>query len=167
MHSKMMNLPRAMALACLVFVMPAAYGQPVFNATCRLSIEAVRFGMYNPIDDVDLLNNSGYVRIQCTSPSTGTVSYNITLGTGSSNTYSARTLRVATHFLEYNLFTTAAYSNVWGDGSNGSSPLLGSLGVTAGATIDGPIHTIYSRIIKRQYKPGGVYGDSIAVTTVF
>jgi spore coat protein U-like protein len=167
MHSKMMNWPRAMALACLGFLTPAAYGQTVINASCRLSIEAVRFGMYNPLDDVDLLNSSGYVRIQCTSPSTGTVSYSISLGTGSSNTYSARTLRVATHFLEYNLFTTATYSNVWGDGSNGSAPFVGSFGVTAGATVDGPIHTIYSRIVKRQYKPGGVYGDTVAVTTVF
>jgi spore coat protein U-like protein len=167
MHSKMKNGLRAIVFAWLIVYASVAQSQSVAGSNCTMTVVPVSFGLYNPIDDVDLLNESGSVRMQCFGPNPGGVSYSIALGTGSSNSYSPRTLRVATYFLEYNLYTASNRAIVWGDGSSGSSIVGATIQIPANASVDGPIHTIYSRIIKRQYKPGGLYGDNLPVIVNF
>src|SRR5438046_3066499 len=45
------------------------------------------------------------------------VPYVVSLSTGSSNSFVQRTMKSGTNALGYNIYTSNAYSNVWGDGT--------------------------------------------------
>jgi spore coat protein U-like protein len=61
--------------------------------------------------------------------------------------------------LNYNLYTTASRTTVWGDGTGGTSTLNG---LAFGAT-----HTVYATVPARQNVRVGQYTDNIIVTLTF
>jgi spore coat protein U-like protein len=98
---------------------------------------------------------------------TGDVHYNcnnggalITLSTGSSGTYSPRTLLSGADQLAYNLYVDAARTQVWGDFTGGTTVQI----VPAGSnqTIQ-----IFGRIPVGQNVPAGTYSDTVVVTFFF
>jgi spore coat protein U-like protein len=124
---------------------------------CSFStVLGVRFGTYDPFSAAPL-DSTGSITVTCRGQG---VQITISLGKGSSSTYSERTMHgPGTSVLYYNLFLDAARLSVWGDGTGGTlnyGPSPGS--VTA---------TVYGRIPAFQRPTAGSYVDTVTITVNF
>jgi spore coat protein U-like protein len=149
---------RRLALALVVLGAWAALAERA-DAACTVSATGVSFGSYS-VYTATATSSTGTVTYQC-----GTADRNIviTLSTGSSASYTTRTLKHGTDVLNYNLYTNAAFTNIWGDGS----------GTTRDYTKANPANnvdvnvTIYGRIPALQDVRVGAYTDTIVATINF
>jgi len=123
------------------------------QAACTVSTTSVAF---NPYDVFNTLNNdiTGTVTVRC-NPSQA---YTLSLSKGA-GTYASRSLVNGPFILGYNLYTDAARTTIWGDGTSGTSTVSGN---AKNAT-----HTVYARIPARQNARMGSYTDTIVVTITY
>lgn len=136
---------------------------------CTFFTSGVAFGVYDgtlpsPTD------STGNVTLRCTHLGGGATktSYTIALSTGSSGTFAQRQLRAGPAVLDYNLFNDATRTRAWGDGTQGSALVGGSMLVNPGNyVINEAVHTIYGRIPAEQSADSGSYSDQILVTVTF
>jgi spore coat protein U-like protein len=142
-------LRAALALGVLAFAGTA-------GAACTISAATgPAFGSYDPLAPAPL-DAAGSITYTCTPPRP-----TVQLSTGSSGTYSARTLRSGSATIRYNLYLDAARTQVWGDGSGGTwtdRALPGNRTRTL---------PIYGRIPPLQDAVAGSYFDTIVVTFAF
>ena len=140
----------AWALLALA-VVPAAHA-----AVCTVSTSGLNFGNY---DVFSTLNDdvTGTINVDCDS---GT-NYSILLSSGTSGTFSSRSMTNGTYVLGYNLFTDPTRLTIWGDGSSGTSTFSGS---GTGSNIGTPV---YGRIPAGQNAFVGTYNDVVVVTVTF
>lgn len=117
----------------LIFLNMLLTSSWVLAAVCTVNTQSVNFGSYDTFSNQHL-ESTGTINISCDS----TANYTIALSTGS-GTFLQRTLVFTTHRLDYNLFTDAARTTIWGDGSGGTSMVSGSTATTAS-------HNVYGRI---------------------
>lgn len=122
---------------------------------CTVSSSALVFGAINPLVAADT-DSAADIDVDCPTLS----SYEIQLSTGN-GTYLARYLVSGSLHLYYNLYTDAARTSIWGDGSGGS------VTVSASATVGINRHTVYGRIPHDSSAVPGIYSDSIVVTVTF
>lgn len=127
-------------------------------ANCQITAEDIDFGTYSVGQTADY-SQTGDVVVTCAA---GTTPYDVSLSTGGSGNYVTRQM---THSLvllvNYNLYTEAAHTNVWGDGS--------------GATVTQPSNTIdqvqtftaYGNVPSGQTVTPGTYIDTITATVTF
>jgi len=133
--------------------------QAVINSACNVSANTLNFGAYSP-SSATALTGTSTISVYCTSGSPYTTALNIGSGGGS---FTARTLLNGTYTLNFNLYRDSAYSQVWGDGTAGTSVIPSSPDtiVTKGGSAS---YTVYGRIAAdAAISPGG-YSDSIVVT---
>ncbi len=145
------------ALLALFALAPRADGA----LTCTFgSVTGVNFGSYD-VFSASPTKSTGTISYSC--KKVGGVQYMMmSLSTGSSGTYTNRTLRSGGNALNYNLYPTAANGQVWGDGT----------GTTYVYTIDPvdkfvDILTVYGTIPAGQDVGVGNYSDTITVTMNF
>ena len=81
-------------------------------------------------------------------------------GSGGGGSFNPRRLTSGGNGLNYNMYLDPSRTQVFGDGSAGTSKVAGSCAATC-------IVTIYGRIFGGQSVPGGSYQDSILVTLEF
>src|SRR5579863_10489935 len=75
------------------------------NCTCTIAANPFSFGTYVPLGGSSL-STTGTVSVTCSALLAGLeVSYVISLNKGSSGTYTARTMQLSSHNLNYNLYT--------------------------------------------------------------
>jgi spore coat protein U-like protein len=143
---------------------------------CRVNVNPVAFGSYDPLSTSNLENSSGFVEVLCRSTTTlagaTSVGYSIALSSGLSGSFNPRTLREVTRgsaTLQYNLFSNPGRTMVWGDGTSPSNPVPGTIILTtANAYVSGNPMTIYGALFARQLnKPGGAYSDNLQVTVSY
>ena len=130
-------------------------------ASCTISTPTFSFPNYNSLSSVPTAGFSS-LSIHCAlsmGVSTEGVSYAIKLSTGSSGNYSVRTF--IGQPLQYNLYTNANHTQVWGDGSSGTGTLSGSLTLPGNSTLLLPV---YGLIPARQPVETGTVSDHIIVT---
>ena len=156
----MSTLKRTLSLFVAVLVMMA----PGRAATCEVSTSGTAFGAYESIRAGDR-DTSGTLSVTCSGVPGEAVSYSIQLSAGG-GTYTNRKLSGPGTALSYNLYTDGARSQIWGDGSNGTSIVTDSYTLSVSPTTRS--YTIYGRI------PGGqtqavasMYSDSIVVTLAY
>ena len=136
---------------------------------CTFFTSGVAFGVYDgtlatPTD------STGNATLRCTHIGGGAVktSYTIALSRGTSGSFVQRQLRAGNSTLNYNLFTDATRTRVWGDGSAGSAIVAGTLLVNPGNyVINEAVHPIYGRVPAQQSADSGIYADQILVTVTF
>ncbi len=123
------------------------------QATCGLSVQGVSFGSYDTFSNV-ALDSTGNIGVTCSF----TATYTIALSEGGGS-YALRAMANGTHRLNYNLYTDATRTAVWGDGTGGTAIVNGR----------GKIgnHAVYGRIPARQNAYVGSYSDIITVTLTF
>lgn len=128
--------------------------------TCTVAATGVNFGVYNPLaatpDDA-----TGTVTLTCNLLVGLFTSWTVALSTGNGS-YSPRLLKNGVNSLSYNLYTSAAYSSVWGDGSGSTTLLSDQALLVIGANIN--TYTVYGRISAGQDAAAGSYLDTIVVT---
>lgn len=122
-------------------------------AACTVVAQGVAFGTYNSLSATSL-DSTGNVAVICDVIAPYTIA--LSAGNGSS---SSRTMLSGAKTLDYNLFTDATRTGVWGDGS-GNTGTVSGIGLFAN-------HTVYGRMPPRQNAQVGSYSDLIIVTVTF
>ena len=98
----------------------------------------------------------------------GLVTYDVTLGKGlNSTTYSPRRMASGANLLNYDFYTSSAYSSIWGDGTGGSQKVSGTLNIlVVGGTTNQLV--VYGRIPGSQSTVrAGSYSDAVVVTVTY
>ncbi len=126
-------------------------------SSCSFSATALAFGTYDPLSVTDKLGTST-VNVTCNL----LAPYTLKLDGGSVNTdILARKMGDGgANRLNYQLYTSALLSTVWGDGVNGST-------VTGTGTGLSVPHTVHGVIANGQNVPNGSYADTITVSLDF
>lgn len=154
----------ALLIGWLLAPAPAeAACNPLSLCSCTVTATGVSFGTYNPVAAA-ANDATGSVRVRCTLLLALAGSYTIDLSAGSSGSYAGRTLRNGANSLGYNLYTTAARNQVWGNNTGGSVNVTRSF--TALLVVD-QTTTVYGRIPAAQNVPAGTYNDTIIVTVTY
>ncbi len=152
-----------MRLALLLLLgAPAAHGA----VTCTATATSVAFGTYNPMS-ATADTSTGTISVRCTATgSPETVSLVVSLSTGLSGSYTPRRMFSGANPMDYNLFFSTAYTQIWGDGTAGTFRGTASITPRPGnpATANG---TVYGRVPALQNVAAGSYLDSITMTVTY
>lgn len=155
------RLRRCLAAAAAVLTGPVLAACGIANSPITLS-----FGSYTPITFAGKIassnvDSSGLVSISCAAMAQS-VTYALKLDGGSSTSVNARSMPRAGggSSMGYNVYTDAARTVIWGDGTNGAT-FSGTVSA-GGGTVE---HTFYGRIPAGQstVKPG-TYSDQLVIT---
>ena len=150
--------PAALAAAIAVtLVFSTTPGEAQLGVNCSITTGGVAFGAYDVFSAAPV-DAAGSVTYQCTLGASVVVQ----LGPGSAGTFTPRTLRRSGEPLNYNLYLDAARTQVWGNGTSGTSTY--SNFVTISFPVVVPIH---ARIFAGQNVTVGSYNDSVVATIVF
>ncbi len=155
-----------LTILLLGFFSQGAYATCIgLNCTCSISATAVAFGNYAPLSG-SAVTTSGTVSVTCSALIAGLdVSYVVTLNTGNAGSYTPRAMSFSSNQLQYNLFTDALHTIIWGDGSSGTSSVSDSYILNLLSTTRN--YTVYGQIPASQNVAVGAYTDSIIATVTF
>ena len=154
-------------LAALALAMPWPAAALCALCTCAVSTTPIAFGTYDP-QSASPRDSDGSVLFTCGGLVGGVVTYDVTLGKGlNSASFSPRRMSSGTNQLDYDLYTSSAYSSIWGDGTGGSQKITGTVTVLLlGGTTRSLV--VYGRIPGSQATvKAGVYSDAVLVTVTY
>jgi spore coat protein U-like protein len=158
------SLLAMLLVACLYRPAPAeAACNPLSFCSCTVTATGVAFGTYDTLAPT-ANDAAGSVRVRCTLLIALSGSFTIDLSPGASGSYAGRTMRNGAQVLPYNLYTNAARTQVWGNGTVGSARVTRSF---AGLLVVDRTVPIYGRIPSRQNVRAGAYSDTIVVTVTY
>lgn len=136
------------------------------NATllkfCSASATNMAFGAYDPLSATPL-DSTSTISVTCTKNTAFTVALNPGVTTGA--TLAQRLMGNGTDFMQYNLFTTAARSTIWGDGTGATGTGSGT-----GVNLATPVAlTVYGRVPTGQstLSPGTYTETTITATITY
>lgn len=116
---------------------------------CTVSSVAVSFGAYDPIAG-NPLNATGSISVTCT-PATITV-VKLDPGQNSGGNFVQRKMQGDSNYLNYNLYTDAACTKIWGDGTSNTFTQSGGTNII-----------VYGRIPPLQKVKPGTYSDYVTI----
>lgn len=131
-------------------------GAPAF--ACSISVSGVPFGAYDTLSPSAVIT-AAQIEIDCQK---GNQQPEVALGTGAAGSYAPREMGGPPDVLQYNLFTNATYTTVWGDGRGGTSTVW-----PAEVRNKSFRATIYGRIPGGQNVHAGSYSDTVFITVNF
>ena len=151
-------LVRASIVAAAVWLLSAtsAWAQ---SPSCTISVTSVAFGNYN-VFTTTADDSTGTITFRCNAAA---ANISISLSDGSSSTFSPRTLRKGSEILQYNLYRNAARTNIWGDGTGGTS-VYSNANPPNNSNVN---LTIYGRIPAQQDVSAGNYTDTVSAVINF
>ena len=149
---------RARRVALSAVLLLAVWATRV-EAACTISATGVNFGLYDVFAPMPT-DSTGSVTYDC-EPSDKNI--RITLSSGVGGTFLPRSLTNGSDLLAYNLFTDAALTSIWGDGTGGSNFYYKNNPHPVKPTV----LTIYGRIPALQDVGTGSYTDTVIVTVDF
>ncbi len=128
------------------------------------------FGTYVP-NNVAATQSNGNVSVTCniSTAALATAPVSVALSAGGSGSFSTRTMLSGANTLNYNLFTDNAYTQLWGDGTSGTSVVTDNFSFVSTGGLSQTVNTpIYGQIPALQLNvfPGS-YSDTIVVTINF
>lgn len=156
-----MKHPAVVAVGLLV----SAIAEVAGAATCTVAATNVAFGAYNRLSPTPL-DAAGNIQVTCSGLAGLLINYQIQLSPGGSGSYSPRAMVSGPGSLAYNLYTNAARTSIWGNGSGGT------VTVNDGVLLQllSPIvrnYPLYGRVPASQNVPAGAYSDTITVTVIY
>lgn len=131
----------------------------VIAASCTVSATNLAFGTYSATSGTALTGTST-INVYCTSGTPYTVAMNVGSGGG---TFATRAMANGGNLMNYNLYTSAAHTTVWGDGTSSTATVAGN---GAGVLTSSP-NTVYGDIPIAQDLPAGTYTSTITVTVSY
>lgn len=130
------------------------------SSDCAVGTSTLAFGtLSSGVVMAGNVDATGTVTVNCTNG----VPYIIKLGigTGAGARFSSRAMTAGTNLLDYTIYSTAAYTDFWGDGS-GSSVTVAGTGIGTSQLI-----SAYGRIFAGQTPQPGTYSDTVSVTVSY
>jgi len=131
--------------------------QPALAECTLSSVSGINFGQYNSLDQQPNSGGIGTITLSCAGTTSGAT---VSLSTGSSNSYTNRTLTNGVDQLQYNVYATPGGGAVWGDGAGGSTTVVVPSNTRTSLTL-------YGVIPARQSIGAGVYSDTLLVMVNF
>jgi spore coat protein U-like protein len=131
---------------------------------CTLTVNPTNFGNYIPGTPVPL-DATGRISVRCRgNPSNSQPNYYVLrIDGGTTGNPANREMRQGVNLLAYNLFKDAARTSIWGDGTNGTTPVAQAI-TQRNFTIN---HTVYGRAYANQDPRIGAFQDVVTVTIEF
>lgn len=151
---------KAGLLAVALVAAPAAHAQ-----ICTASTTGLNFATYDPFAP-GASSITGGVSVSCRATLAIGVTYAVQLGAGASGSIAARRMTNGVSVLNYQLYTDAARTVVWGDGTGGSGVVSDGFLLAALATVN-RTYTAYGTIPARQRVSAGTFGDVVTVLVVY
>lgn len=134
------------------------------NAVCTVSTSGVAFGFFDPLTGQSAQTN-GTIAVTCSGAPGDTAIYTITITAGMGS-FSARKLVAGVDGLIYNLYKDSACTQVWGDGSGGTSVVSDSVRLVSSSLTTN--YAIYGRVTGGQQTARvHSYSDSLLVTVTY
>ena len=153
---------RGTLLAAAILLTCATSPAYALLQSCSVSATAMSFGAYDPTSAM-ARDSTGTVTVTCTAILLGiSASWDILLSTGSGGSFSPRRLFSGGNSLQYNLYTNAGRTQVWGDATGGTAKVSDSQFLLVGTNQYS--YTTYGRIPALQDRAPGTYTDTITVT---
>ena len=132
----------------------------IVSGACPVGTSALTFpGATSAAIAAGNVDAIGNILVNCTTGSGYTVALNAGGGTGA--TMASRKMSAGALLLSYTVYTTAARTSVWGDGTGGSSTVSGT-----GSGINQTI-SAYGRIFSGQSVAAANYADTVNVTVSY
>lgn len=166
-------------LGSLSFIPQAAWATSSCLGTLTVTVSAtgVTFGNYD-VMNAAATPGTGSTTVSATCNFSNlpfTVSYSTALSTGGSGSFTPRSMAAGAPTLQYNLYTTAALTTIWGDGTGGTQTVSDTINGTCqnqffgfGINCSGSQRdTMYGNIPALQDVVPGSYTDNITVTVTF
>jgi spore coat protein U-like protein len=162
-----MSFAAAMAFAVSLFeLVPASVlAAPMCNTANRpieVSATNLAFGIYSPGSPSPTDSNST-VNVSCANANDRLPSFTVSLSGGGAGSFNPRKMSFGTALLSYNMYTTSAYTNIWGDGTSGTS----TQSYNANQNQNQISFTDYGQVPSTQFVTAGNYTDSITVTVTY
>src|SRR5687768_6144872 len=145
----------AVAIALLCQDVARAQG----GNACTISATGVSFGTYD-VFGASPVDSTGSVTFAC---GAAVRNITVTLSAGQGGSFSPRTLVKGIESLSYNLYTDAARTAVWGNGTGGTQTYSNA----DPPNVTNVVLTIYGRIPASQDVSAGPYGDTVTATVNF
>jgi len=130
------------------------------------SSTSMAFGTYNP-GQTTATTATATITLSCTGSLLGALGpsylppYTMSLSTGG-GTFAQRLMTTGSTTLKYQIYTSSAYSTVWGDGTGGTSTVAGGNDGNQSESV-----TAYGSIPPGQYVKPGSYTDTITATITY
>jgi spore coat protein U-like protein len=132
---------------------------------CDVSATPIPFGTYDPAS-TSPREVTGTITVTCLVLVVGLeVSWTLSLDDGLGNGFTPRRMLNGANTLDYNIFTSAAYGTIWGNGSPGTATVSDSQFLIVGVTHND--YTMHARIPALQDVRPGSYGDSVVVSILY
>jgi spore coat protein U-like protein len=132
------------------------------QATCSATATTLAFSAYTP--GAGAKANNSTISVKCTKNTPYTIS--LSGGSTAGGTIAQRLMASGANTLQYNLFTTAVFGQIFGDGSGTSKTVTGSgAGVATANAI-----TVFGQLpdsAANQAAVAGSYSDTITVTVTY
>jgi spore coat protein U-like protein len=130
--------------------------------TCSATAAPLAFGSYTP--GAGQLTAATSVNVKCTNGTAFTVALNAGSTTG--GTITQRLMGSSGNTLQYNLYTTTAYTTVFGDGTGGSAT-QGGTGTGLGSAVAVAVNGVLPDNATNQNAVPGAYTDTITATVTY
>ncbi len=149
-----------------VGVFASLLAAPAFAAQCNFSEMGgtlIDFGVRSAAINSDIIGIDD-VRFTCSDGIVPTIGYTVAISAGSSGNFAQRTLQHGGDVLNYNIYTEATFTQIFGDGQPGSNS-----STVSGLCVSGQscIVPVYGRINGGQSVSSGVFTDEVVVTISF
>ena len=131
-------------------------------ATCSATASPLAFGTYTPGAGALAVNST--ISVKCTKNTPYTVALNA--GTTTGGTIVQRLMASGTNHLQYNLYTTAGFATVFGDGTGSSITQAGTGAGVATANATTVVGQLPDNSTNQVAVPGS-YSDTITVTVTY
>ena len=130
---------------------------------CSVASTPVSFSNYDVFSAAPAYS-TGTVSVSCNNPNNQAMPVTIAINGGGSGTFNPRQMRAAigTDSLNYYLFTSAARTVIWGDGTGGTSTATNTVSKSAPWNA-----SIYGSLPQRQNVTAGSYSDTLVVTVTW
>ncbi|MCX7982833.1 MAG: spore coat U domain-containing protein [Syntrophales bacterium] len=126
------------------------------EAACTVSTTGIAFGNYSPID-ITPVDSQGIITITCNTNERTTTAIGPSPNSGGFNPRKMKQTG-GSELLNYNLYTDASRSTIWGDGTGGTRTVTQRVNRT---TVN---LTVYGRIPAGQDVSVGQYSDILVIT---
>jgi spore coat protein U-like protein len=134
---------------------------------CTATTTPMVFAAHNPLASSNN-DSTGKVKVSCGGVASVSLTYTVALGAGTGGSVAARKMASGSNLLGYNVYTSNAYSTVWGDGTNGTGAASGGFSLDLFGLSPPQDWTFYGRIPGSQTGVvPGAYVDSLVVTLTY
>ncbi|WP_180937443.1 Csu type fimbrial protein [Herbaspirillum seropedicae] len=156
-----MRIASTAILALLLVAGTPAGAQQV----CSASSSPVSFGLYDPQSSATI-DNAGSISVTCQATVSLLMAYTVKLSSGNSGALSQRKMLSGANSLNYQVYTDAARSSIWGDGSSGTS-FISDAYLLQVLTPVVRHYTVYGRVPGSQNVKAGSYLDTLTILITY